>query len=98
MTVDAICFNTKRQHVLTADGSSLRLWSMRKELKRIALLPQARAASVGGQAGHDRNEKNEKDEKQAQQVALVVSLTYVVGHDVYLAVFGGDPRVKESPT
>ena len=35
--IDSITYNTKRHHVLTADESTLRLWSLRKEMKKIVL-------------------------------------------------------------
>ena len=33
--IDAMCFNTFRNQVLTADRYTLRLWSLRKEIKRV---------------------------------------------------------------
>ena len=33
--IEAATYNSRRHHVLTADASSLRLWSLRKELRRV---------------------------------------------------------------
>ncbi len=35
--IDFMCYDSKRHHILTADDASLRLWSLRKELRRAPL-------------------------------------------------------------
>ena len=80
-TIDAICFNKNRQQLLTADRSCLRLWSLRKELKRINLIPNSSGS-------------NEGDDNVPTREALVVSLIHAERRDLYICVFGGDPRTK----
>ena len=39
LPIDALCFNSKRNQILTADRYKLTLFSLRKELKRVNLVP-----------------------------------------------------------
>ena len=81
-TIDAICFNRKRQHILTGDRATLRLWSLRKELKRINLLAES---------SDSQRTTSETDGAEA----LIVSLIYARERDLYICVFGGEPRSKK---
>ena len=83
--VDAVCFNSFRYQILTADRHTLRLWSLRKEVKQVSLLP----ATLRGR------QIDSKEEKPKLQ-ALVIALFHDPRHDLYTAVFGGDPRVDAS--
>ena len=90
-TIDAICFNNKRQHLLTADRTCLRLWSLRKELKRINLIPQ----STNSDNNNNNNKYHSNNSDNALPMeALVVSLMHAERRDLYICVFGGDPRTK----
>ena len=81
--IDAMCFNTHRYQILTADRNTLRLWSLRKEIKRVNLVSMPR----------NSGKVDSKDEKPSLQ-ALVIALFHDAQHDLYTAVFGGDPRVN----
>ena len=66
-------FNKNRQQLLTADRSCLRLWSLRKELKRINLIPNPSSS-------------NEGDDNDPTREALVVSLIHAERRDLYICV------------
>ena len=46
----ATCYNTRRHHLLTADAETLRLWSLRKELRRV---PAAGVVALAYEPNHD---------------------------------------------
>tara|TARA_B100000795_G_scaffold252370_1_gene221884 strand:- start:2552 stop:4087 length:1536 start_codon:yes stop_codon:yes gene_type:complete len=80
LPIDALCFNSKRNQILTADRYKLTLYSLRKQLKQVNLVPPQNRS--GG------------DENQVQ--ALIIALVHNVQQDLYTAVFGGDPRVVQN--
>ena len=86
-TIDAICFNDKLQHILTADRATIRLWSLRKELKRVNLTPSIDSKRSG-------NSGLPEDSNQPVAEALIVKLIYARQRNVYICVFGGEPRRK----